>query len=54
MKNIKNLREMVLEIVEEIDYDIYKEAYNIETAEEPDEAEENLERLISIVKKYLE
>lgn len=53
MKNDKNLRKMILEIVLEIDYDIYKECYNLETAEEPEWVEDNIKILISIVQKYL-
>ena len=46
-------KKMVLEIVKEIDYDIFKDAYNEETAEDLEETKENIERLISIAKKYL-
>ena len=44
---------MVLGIVSEIDYDIWKESYNEETAEEPELVEENIAILVNIVKKYL-
>lgn len=45
---------MVLDIVSEIDYDIYKDAYNKETAEfPPEEVDEYIQTLVNIVKKYL-
>ena len=49
------IKEMVLEIVSEIDYDIYKNAYNEETAEftYPGAVEENIQVLVNIVKDFL-
>jgi hypothetical protein len=46
------MRKMLLEIVKEVDYDIWKN-YIPETAEEPELAEERLNDLVSITKKYI-
>lgn len=53
MENSNETKEMVLDIVAEISYDIWKESYNKETAEEPDLVEDNVQKLVDIVNKYL-
>ena len=49
------IKEMILELVSEIDYDIYKNVYNEETAEftYPGAVEENIQVLVDIVKTFL-
>ena len=49
----QKIREMLSDIISEIDYDIWKESYNEDTAEEPELVEANFECLIPIVEKYL-
>ena len=48
----KQIKAMVHDLLEEIDYDISKD-YVKETAEEPEYVDENLEKLIVIVKKHI-
>lgn len=50
--NQKQIEEMILELLNEIDYDIAKD-YNVETAEEPEFVEENMDKLVKIVQKYI-
>jgi hypothetical protein len=50
--NISEAKLMLAEIVKEIDYDIYKEAYCEETSED-DDWDANLEELVFIVEKYI-
>lgn len=45
--------EMILDIVGEIDYDIYKNSYLKETAEEPDLVDDNIATLVKIVRRHL-
>jgi len=45
---------MVKEIVVEVDYDIYKQAYDHSTAEEPEFVDGNISNLVEIVAKYIE
>lgn len=49
----EEIKEMVLDIVGEIDYDIYKNSYLKETAEEPDLVDDNIAMLVRIVRKHL-
>lgn len=49
----EKIKEMVLDIVSEIDYDIYKGVYVTETAEEPDLVDNYIANLVTIVKRYL-
>jgi hypothetical protein len=48
--NNNQIEKMILELLNEIDYDIAKE-YDIETAEEPELVEERMDKLVKIVKK---
>ena len=49
----KQIKEMVLDIIGEVDYDILKGVYVKETAEEPDEVDDNIAILVDIVKKHI-
>ena len=40
---------LIDELVQEIDYDIWKESYNVETAEDPNEVESNRDTLKVII-----
>lgn len=51
--NKNKIKEMLLELLNEIDYDIAKN-YDEETAEEPELVEESMDRLVSIVNNFLE
>jgi hypothetical protein len=46
------IRKMILELIEMIDHDHWKQ-YRVESAEEPETVEERLQELIDIVKKYV-
>jgi hypothetical protein len=46
------IKNMILDLFNEIDYDIAKQ-YVFETAEEPEYVEANLQRLLDIVDKHL-
>lgn len=48
----KQIEKMILGLLNEIDYDIAKD-YDIETAEEPEFVEENMDKLVKIVQKYI-
>ena len=48
----KVIKEMLLDIISEVDYDISKE-YVEATAEEPECVEDKMNILVDIVKKYL-
>ena len=48
----QEIREMVLEIIKEVDYDIWK-SYLLEFSEDPEMSEEEIESLIEIAKKYI-
>jgi hypothetical protein len=48
----KQIEEMILDLINEIDYDIAKD-YDVETAEEPEYVKENMDKLVKIVKKYV-
>lgn len=50
--NNNQIEEMILELLNEIDYDIAKD-YDVETAEEPELVEENMDKLVKIVKEYV-
>ena len=43
---------MVSELLEQIDHDIAKD-YNVETAEEPEVAEENMQGLVNTVERHI-
>jgi hypothetical protein len=43
---------MLMEILENVDHDIAKN-YNVEYAEEPEFAEEEMQELVSIVEKHI-
>ncbi len=45
----ESILKLVSDIVNQVDYDIWKEGYNLETAEDPDEVENNLEELAALV-----
>lgn len=47
------IKEMILDIVSEIDYDIYKESYLKETAEDPGLVDVNIAVLVKIVRRHL-
>ena len=48
----KEIRELIMVILGQVDYDIMK-SYDPETAEEPEYAEESMERVIDVVEKHL-
>jgi len=50
--NNNQIEKMILELLNEIDYDIAKD-YDVETAEEPELVEENMDKLVKIVKEYV-
>jgi len=52
--NKSEVIKMVTEIVCEVDYDIYKQAYNHSTAEGPESVDDNIADLIEIVAKHIE
>lgn len=45
----KDLEKVVLDIVESIDYDIYKGAFIEETAEYPEDVQDNIDRIAWII-----
>lgn len=45
---------MVVEIVGEVDYDIFKQTYNHETAEEPELVDGYIDALVKIVREYID
>ena len=45
---------MILNIVVEVDCDIYKQAYAEATAEEPECVDDNINTLLKIVEQYIE
>ena len=49
---VKALPEMVCQIVKSVDYDIWKDAYNPETAEEPEFVDGNVDALVDVVQSY--
>lgn len=48
------IRKMLDEVIKHIDYDVWKERYNEDTAEYGQNAEANMEELIDIVEEILE
>jgi len=50
--NEKEIRKMLIDIIAEVDYDISK-FYDPETSEDPETAEESMQDLVLIVKKYM-
>lgn len=50
----ETLKKIALAIVEHVDYDIWKEAYNPETAEYGVDAESNIDELVDIAEGILE
>jgi len=50
--NREKIKEMILDILGQADYDLMK-SFLPETAEEPEYAEEQLEKLINIAQKHL-
>lgn len=48
------LDELIDDIVNFIDYDIWKDAYNLETAEEPEFVEDNRNELKRCIEMYIE
>lgn len=49
----KEILKMLEEIVQEVDYDIYKSLFVKACMESPEDAKAARERLVEIVKKYL-
>lgn len=47
----EKIKVMIMELLNEVDYDTAKQ-YDVETAEEPESAEDYLAALVSIVKKH--
>lgn len=52
--NEQQIRAMISDIVCEVDYDIWKEMFNLDTAEEPEKVEDNYANLIQIVRQHLD
>lgn len=50
--NRKEIKKLLLVILEHVDYDIYK-SYIPETAEEPEYAKEQMESLINVAEEHL-
>ena len=50
--NRDEIKEMILDIINTVDYDIYKSMLP-ELSEDPDHAVQKMETLIDIVEKYL-
>lgn len=48
------LHKLVSNIVEAVDYDIWKDGYNEDTAEEPDQVESNRNELVSMIMDELQ
>ena len=48
----KALKKMILEMIKEVDYDIWK-SYHPKLSEDPDEAQRGLGDLLKLVKKHL-
>ena len=46
------IRKMLLELIEELDYDHYKH-FLPDCSEDPEAAEQQMQRLIEIVRKYI-
>lgn len=51
--NDKEILSMLKEIVQEVDYDIYKHIFVKGCSESPEDSKATRERLIEIVKKHL-
>jgi len=51
--NDVQIRAMLSDIVEEVDYDIWKEMYNPDTAEFSEDVDTYYFALVQIVKKYI-
>jgi len=49
----KQIMKMISELVQEVDYDIWKGMFEEDCMEEPEMAKENQKTLLKIVKKYL-
>ncbi len=47
------IREVILKVIRNVDYDIYKH-YLPECSEEPEEAEEDMQRMIGMVRDLIE
>lgn len=47
------VKAMILEVIENVDYDIYK-SFLPECSEDPEESEEEMEKLIAVCRKHLE
>lgn len=50
----KHLEHLIDDVVKAIDYDIWKEAYNEKTAEEPASVEEARDELRDILEEYVD
>jgi len=50
--NEETIRAMLKDVIEEVDYDIAKD-YDIATAEDTEQAIENMNDLVAIAKKYI-
>ena len=46
------LHAFISDVVRRIDYDIWKDAFNPETAEEPEFVEGNIEELENVIRSY--
>jgi len=49
----EQIKKMVLDIVIKVDYDIFKLDYVKETADYPEEVEDNIAALVKIVRRHL-
>lgn len=49
----KQIRKMILNLIEEIDYDIWK-SFDPKLSEDPDDIEDKMNNLIIIAKKHLD
>lgn len=52
MKTRKQIEKMILELISQVDYDIYK-GFLPEYCEEPEEMEEKMSSLVEIVRKHM-
>lgn len=49
----KHIMAMISDLVQEVDYDIWKQMFEEDCMEDPEMAKENKATLLKIVKKYL-
>lgn len=50
----KKLRKALSEVLQHVDYDIWKDQFNVETAEYGTDAEANMDELVSIFEDEME